>query len=105
MRVGLAKHIALKLEQLHAENDKADEKNKLSDKEIVKKGVDCGLDYMLEKVDGYGGVICIDKNGQFAARCSTKNMAWAAIDGKYLYYGMLPDQVEVKELTESDLII
>lgn len=59
LRVNLAKHIALKLEQLYQQND--DAAIKLSNKELVDKAVDVGLDFMKERVDGYGGVICIDK--------------------------------------------
>lgn len=59
LRVNLAKHIAMKLEQLYQQN--ADAENKLGNKELVDKAVDAGLDFMKERVDGYGGVICIDK--------------------------------------------
>lgn len=59
LRVNLAKHIALKLEQLYQLNASAD--NKLSNKELVNLAVDTGLNFMKDKVDGYGGVICIDK--------------------------------------------
>lgn len=65
--MNLAKHIAMKLELLYQQNASAD--NKLSNKELVNLAVDTGLDFMKDKVDGYGGVICIDK---VLVQCSLK---------------------------------
>lgn len=57
----------MKLELLYQQNASAD--NKLSNKELVNLAVDTGLDFMKDKVDGYGGVICIDK---VLVQCSLK---------------------------------
>lgn len=103
MRVVLAKHISLELERLYEQNAK--DENKTSNKQIIDGGVDAGLSFMKERVDGYGGVICVDKNGEFSARFTTKIMPWAAIDGKRLYYGIHPGQVEEQQLDDLDLKI
>ena len=88
----------MQLEQLYEKNSK--EQNKLSDKDVLNQGIDSGLDFMMKRVNGYGGVIGIDKNGEWSARFTTHNMPWAAIDGENLYYGILPGQIEVQKLTE-----
>jgi len=99
MRVGLAKHIALELERLHEQNES---NNEHSNKEIINRGVNAGLKFMRDRVDGFGGVICVDKNGEFSAQFTTKIMPWCAIDGKKIYYGISSGQIEEEELTDLD---
>lgn len=47
---------------------------------------------MEERIDGYGGVIVIDKDGNFGKAFNTKKMAWAAIKDDLLQYGLEPNE-------------
>lgn len=41
-----------------------------------------GLEYMKKRVNGFGGVIAIDKEGNIGCHFTTKHMAWAYINTK-----------------------
>ena len=47
---------------------------------------------MEKRVDGYGGVIVIDKDGNFGKAFNTKRMAWASIKDDHLQYGVDPNE-------------
>lgn len=49
---------------------------------------DLGLAYMKERVQGLGGVVTVDPKGNWAARFSSLQMAWAAVQGEQLHYGL-----------------
>ena len=89
---------------MYKDNDKEDS-NKLSNKEIINKSVNIGLDFLQERTTGEAGLICICKNGEFTCQFNTKTMAWAAIDGNKLYYGIESGQIVEQELIDLDLII
>lgn len=49
---------------------------------------DLGLAYMKERVQGLGGVVTVDPKGVWAARFSSLQMAWAAVQSEQLHYGL-----------------
>ncbi|XP_048126281.1 isoaspartyl peptidase/L-asparaginase isoform X1 [Alosa alosa] len=49
---------------------------------------DLGLAYMKERVQGLGGVVTVDPKGNWAARFSSLQMAWAAVQNEQLHYGL-----------------
>lgn len=49
---------------------------------------DLGLAYMKSRVEGLGGVVTVDPHGHWAARFSSKQMAWAAAQKDTLHYGL-----------------
>ncbi|XP_010131254.1 PREDICTED: isoaspartyl peptidase/L-asparaginase [Buceros rhinoceros silvestris] len=49
---------------------------------------DTALDYMKTRVGGLGGVVVVNKSGEWAARFSTKQMAWATVKDEQLHYGI-----------------
>jgi beta-aspartyl-peptidase (threonine type) len=53
---------------------------------------------MKDLVNGYGGVITIDKNGNFGKAFTTELMVWASIKDNTLESGMEKDEVEREDL-------
>uniref|UniRef100_A0A3Q3ESW2 Isoaspartyl peptidase/L-asparaginase n=1 Tax=Labrus bergylta TaxID=56723 RepID=A0A3Q3ESW2_9LABR len=49
---------------------------------------DSALAYMKSRVDGLGGVVTVDPQGNWAARFSSRQMAWAAAQKDTLHYGL-----------------
>ncbi|KAL8172686.1 UNVERIFIED_CONTAM: hypothetical protein K2H54_007995 [Gekko kuhli] len=49
---------------------------------------DIALDYMKTRVGGLGGIIVISCSGDWAARFSTKQMAWATVKDDRLQCGV-----------------
>lgn len=49
---------------------------------------DLALTYMKERVNGLGGVVVVDPKGNWAARFSSLQMAWAAAQQDQLHYGL-----------------
>ncbi|XP_037639201.1 isoaspartyl peptidase/L-asparaginase [Sebastes umbrosus] len=49
---------------------------------------DLGLAYMKSRVEGLGGVVTVDPQGRWAARFSSRQMAWAAAQKDTLHYGL-----------------
>ncbi|XP_063775727.1 isoaspartyl peptidase/L-asparaginase-like [Pseudophryne corroboree] len=60
--------------------------------ETPQNAADHALDYMKNRVHGRGGLIVVSKTGEWAARFSTKRMAWASIDNNLLTYGLNPGE-------------
>ncbi|KAG7260883.1 hypothetical protein CRUP_018920 [Coryphaenoides rupestris] len=56
------------------------------------KGSDLGLATMKERTGGLGGVVTVDPQGRWAARFNTNQMAWAAVQGDTLHYGLYPGE-------------
>ena len=48
---------------------------------------------MKTRVNGYGGVIAINKDGEFGMAFNTTDMVWASIKDKKLKFGMNPDEI------------
>nr|XP_015797167.2 isoaspartyl peptidase/L-asparaginase isoform X1 [Nothobranchius furzeri] len=72
MKVTLARLILFYMEQGHS----------------VEAASDMGLAYMKSRVDGLGGVVTVDPQGNWAARFSSLQMAWAAAQKDMLHYGL-----------------
>nr|XP_020509984.1 isoaspartyl peptidase/L-asparaginase-like [Labrus bergylta] len=49
---------------------------------------DSALAYMKSRVDGLGGVVTVDPQGNWVARFSSRQMAWAAAQKDTLHYGL-----------------
>ncbi|KAM9345414.1 isoaspartyl peptidase/L-asparaginase [Symphorus nematophorus] len=54
----------------------------------VEAASDLALAYMKSRVDGLGGVVTVDPQGRWAARFSSRQMAWAAVQGETLHCGL-----------------
>ena len=54
----------------------------------VRNATKKALRYMRERVGGVGGLIMVNMNGEWAATCTTKRMAWACVDNGTLYSGV-----------------
>lgn len=54
----------------------------------VEEASDMGLAYMKSRVDGLGGVVTVGTQGNWAARFSSLQMAWAAAQKDSLHYGL-----------------
>ncbi|XP_078129224.1 isoaspartyl peptidase/L-asparaginase [Sander vitreus] len=54
----------------------------------VEAASDLALAYMKSRVGGLGGVVTVDPQGQWAARFSSLQMAWAAAQKDTLHYGL-----------------
>ncbi|XP_034041175.1 isoaspartyl peptidase/L-asparaginase isoform X2 [Thalassophryne amazonica] len=54
----------------------------------VEAASDLGLAKMKSRVGSVGGVVTVDSQGQWAARCSSKHMSWAAAQKETLHYGV-----------------
>ncbi|KAM4041796.1 isoaspartyl peptidase/L-asparaginase-like [Anomaloglossus baeobatrachus] len=53
---------------------------------------DHSLEYMKNKVHGRGGLIVVSKSGEWAARFTTRRMAWASVENNILTYGLNPGE-------------
>jgi hypothetical protein len=53
---------------------------------------------MKRLVNGYGGVVTIDKKGIFGKAFTTHMMVWASIKDNTMEFGMEKDEVEVEQL-------
>lgn len=54
----------------------------------VEAASDLGLACMKIRAEGLGGVITVDPQGHWAARFSSRQMAWAAAQKDTLHYGL-----------------
>ncbi|KAM6923226.1 isoaspartyl peptidase/L-asparaginase isoform 1-T1 [Lycodopsis pacificus] len=54
----------------------------------VEAASDLGLAYMKSRVGGLGGVVTVDPQGHWAARFSSRQMAWAAAQKDTVHYGL-----------------
>ncbi|KAL2306743.1 hypothetical protein Nmel_004678 [Mimus melanotis] len=62
---------------------------------------DTALDYMKTRVGGLGGVIVVNKAGEWAARFSTKQMSWATVEDDNLHYGIYAGEKHTKPVDEA----
>ena len=56
----------------------------------VQVAAEKALGYMALRVDGHGGLIALDSNGNIGHACTTKGMAWASIKEDKLESGIKP---------------
>uniref|UniRef100_A0ACB8GEI8 Isoaspartyl peptidase/L-asparaginase n=2 Tax=Sphaerodactylus townsendi TaxID=933632 RepID=A0ACB8GEI8_9SAUR len=62
---------------------------------------DIALDFMKTRVGGLGGVIVISHSGDWAARFSTKEMAWATVKDDLLQCGIHPGERHEQSADEA----
>ncbi|XP_015276383.1 PREDICTED: isoaspartyl peptidase/L-asparaginase [Gekko japonicus] len=62
---------------------------------------DIALDYMKTRVGGLGGIIVISCSGDWAARFSTKQMAWATVKDDLLQCGVYPGERDEQSAGEA----
>ena len=53
---------------------------------------------MREQINGFGGVIAIDRHGNFGKFFNTEKMVWASIKANILEYGIEQDEVLTEQL-------
>ncbi|XP_069091850.1 isoaspartyl peptidase/L-asparaginase-like isoform X1 [Pleurodeles waltl] len=66
------------------------------------EAADAALSYMKNRVHGHGGVIAINKSGDWTAKFTTQRMAWAAIKDDLLTYGLNPDENLLDDIGDSN---
>ncbi|XP_053189684.1 isoaspartyl peptidase/L-asparaginase [Scomber japonicus] len=84
MKVTLARHILFHMEQGQS----------------AEAASDWGLAYMKSRVGGLGGVVTVDPQGNWAARFSSKQMSWAAVQKDILHYGLYTGEHITKSIAE-----
>ncbi|XP_067840286.1 isoaspartyl peptidase/L-asparaginase [Heptranchias perlo] len=52
------------------------------------EATDTGLQYMWTRLQSHGGAIAINNAGDWTAKFTSENMAWAAVTGDMLFYGI-----------------
>ena len=57
---------------------------------------------MRELVNGYGGAIAIDNDGNFGKHFTTNMMVWASIKDNNLEYGIDQDEVEREPVQNNE---
>ncbi|XP_036403392.1 isoaspartyl peptidase/L-asparaginase [Megalops cyprinoides] len=67
---------------------------------VPSEAVKSCLQYMGERVQGGGGVIAVARTGDWAAEFTTERMAWAAVDGEVLWYGLNPEEMFQEKLPQ-----
>ncbi|XP_033835461.1 isoaspartyl peptidase/L-asparaginase [Periophthalmus magnuspinnatus] len=72
LKVVLARHILFHMEQGRS----------------VEEASDLGLSHMRSRVKGLGGVVTVDAKGEWSARFSSNQMAWAAACDQTLHWGL-----------------
>ncbi|XP_047458097.1 isoaspartyl peptidase/L-asparaginase [Mugil cephalus] len=58
------------------------------------------LQHMGDRVQGAGGAIVVSPSGEWAATFTTERMAWAAVEGDVLWYGLDPNERAKEELSQ-----
>ncbi|XP_042321173.1 isoaspartyl peptidase/L-asparaginase isoform X2 [Sceloporus undulatus] len=85
MKVVLARLILYHMEQGKSPEDAAD----------------VALNYMKTRVGGLGGVIVVSSSGDWAARFSTKQMAWATVKDDQLQSGIFTGEKNTQSIKEA----
>ncbi|XP_068942210.1 isoaspartyl peptidase/L-asparaginase-like [Petaurus breviceps papuanus] len=65
------------------------------------EAADAALRYMKTKVKGLGGVIVIDKTGEWAARWTSVSMPWASAKEDKLQCGIVPETVQIIDIGKN----
>ncbi|XP_061084828.1 isoaspartyl peptidase/L-asparaginase [Conger conger] len=71
----------------------------------LSEAVDSSLQYMAERVNGGGGVIAVSRAGDWTAQFTTERMAWAAMEGDVLSYGLNPKEVFQETLPDFQRVV
>ena len=53
---------------------------------------------MKDQLNGVGGVIAIDQQGNFGRACNTEMMGWASVKENTMHFGLKPDEVKEEQL-------
>ncbi|XP_015927584.1 isoaspartyl peptidase/L-asparaginase isoform X2 [Parasteatoda tepidariorum] len=85
MRVSLSRHITGLMQQGMSAQD----------------AVVAGLEYMKNRVQGYGGAICVSNNGEIGTHFTTDMMPWAYRKGNILHFGMRPNE-DISDVVQID---
>ena len=56
---------------------------------------------MYDTVNGYGGVIAIDRKGNLGKAFNTEKMVWACVKANTLQYGIEPEEVITEQLQKQ----
>ncbi|XP_027714579.1 isoaspartyl peptidase/L-asparaginase [Vombatus ursinus] len=62
------------------------------------EAADAALCYMKSRVKGLGGVIVIDRTGEWAARWTSVSMPWASAKQDKLHFGIVPGMVHITDI-------
>ncbi|XP_036618201.1 isoaspartyl peptidase/L-asparaginase [Trichosurus vulpecula] len=62
------------------------------------EAADAALCYMKKRVKGLGGVIVIDRTGEWAARWTSVSMPWASAKEDKLQFGIVPGMVHITDI-------
>lgn len=66
---------------------------------------DSALAYMKSRVEGRGGVVTVDSQGRWAARFSSAQMSWAAVQEDTLHYGVYAGEHMTQNInTPTDIV-
>ncbi|KAL4625046.1 isoaspartyl peptidase/L-asparaginase-like [Arapaima gigas] len=68
----------------------------------AKEAADLGLAYMLDRVQGLGGVVVVDPKGNWAARFNSLQMAWAAAQGDEVHYGLYAGERFTQDIQQDE---
>ncbi|XP_074087405.1 isoaspartyl peptidase/L-asparaginase isoform X2 [Macrotis lagotis] len=65
------------------------------------EAADAALFYMKSRVKGLGGVIVVDKTGDWAARWTSVSMPWASAKEDKLQFGIFPGTVHITDISKK----
>ncbi|KAF8773247.1 isoaspartyl peptidase/L-asparaginase-like isoform X2 [Argiope bruennichi] len=85
MRVCLSRHITGLMQQGMSAHD----------------AVVAGLEYMKNRVQGYGGAICVSNSGDIGVHFTTEHMAWGYRKGNVLHFGFKPNE-DISDVVQID---
>lgn len=60
-----------------------------------------GLEYMKNRIQGYGGAICVSNAGEIGVHFTTEQMAWAYRKGNIMHYGLNPNE-DISDVVQID---
>ncbi|GIY39407.1 hypothetical protein CDAR_85281 [Caerostris darwini] len=85
MRVCLSRHITGLMQQGMSAHD----------------AVVAGLEYMKNRVQGYGGAICVSNSGDIGVHFTTEHMAWGYRKGNVIHFGFRPNE-DISDVVQID---
>ncbi|XP_051819812.1 isoaspartyl peptidase/L-asparaginase isoform X2 [Antechinus flavipes] len=65
------------------------------------EAADAALCYMKTRVKGLGGIIVVDKSGEWAARWTSVSMPWASAKDDKLQFGIVPGMVHITDIGKN----
>ncbi|XP_074131595.1 isoaspartyl peptidase/L-asparaginase [Sminthopsis crassicaudata] len=65
------------------------------------EAADAALCYMKTRVKGLGGIIVVDKTGEWAARWTSVSMPWASAKDDKLQFGIVPGMVHITDIGKT----